>query len=158
MDTKTLMNIKMLRNPVYRLGVRVVFSILALLCAVPAQAHEYYADGFTVVHPWGEATGPQRRDAPIYLILESITKNDRLLSAYSTLADRVELRGGLDTNAPALPSIEVVAGADMAFKPDQYHLLLKGLKAPLEWGRSYAMGLKFERAGVINVMISVGAH
>ena len=46
----------------------------------------------------------------------------------------------------------------MAFKAGENHLLLKGLKAPLEWGRSYTMGLKFERAGVINVMVSVGAH
>ena len=46
----------------------------------------------------------------------------------------------------------------MAFKAGEYHLLLKGLKAPLEWGRNYSMGLRFERAGVINVMVSVGAH
>lgn len=145
-------------TPMARLGTQLAFFTLALLGAVPAQSHEYYADGFTVVHPWGAASEPQARDAPIYLILESITKSDRLLSANTPLADRVELRGGLDPSAPALSSIEVIAGQEMTFKPDQYHLLLKGLKTPLEWGRSYSMGLKFERAGVVNVMISVGAH
>ena len=152
------MNTKTLMNPMIRLGARLALLILASLAAVSAESHEYYADGFTIVHPWGEASEPQARDAPIYLILESITKNDRLLSAYTTLADRVELRGGPDASAPALSSIQVLAGADMAFKAGEYHLLLKGLKAPLEWGRNYSMGLRFERAGVINVMVSVGAH
>jgi len=152
MDTKTLM------NPMVRLAAQLAFLILVSLAAVPAQSHEYHADGFTVVHPWGEASEPHARDAPIYLTLESITKDDRLLSANTPLADRVELRGGSDASAPALSSIEVIAGTDMAFKASEYHLMLKGLKAPLEWGRSYTMGLKFERAGVINVMVSVGAH
>ena len=68
------MNTKTLMNPMVRLGARLAFLILASLAAVCAESHEYYADGFTVVHPWGEASDPQARDAPIYLILESITK------------------------------------------------------------------------------------
>jgi copper(I)-binding protein len=70
----------------------------------------------------------------------------------------VEFRAGPDASAPPLASIAITAGPDMAFKASGYHLLLKGLKAPLEWGRNYSMGLKFERAGVINVLVSVGAH
>ncbi|NBS95474.1 MAG: hypothetical protein EBT08_04850 [Betaproteobacteria bacterium] len=82
MDTKTLM------NPMIRLGARLAFLILASLAAVSAESHEYYADGFTVVHPWGEASEPQARDAPIYLILESITKNDRRSSGAAQWAGR----------------------------------------------------------------------
>ena len=137
---------------------RLMLALIATSAALPSHAHEYYADGFTVVHPWGEASDPAVRDAPIFMTIESIAKNDRLLSAYTSLADRVELRAGPDTGAPPLASIAITAGQDMAFKADQAHLLLKGLKAPLEWGRSYSMGLKFERAGVVNVMVSVGAH
>jgi len=135
-----------------------MLAFIAISTSVPSYAHEYYADGFTVVHPWGEASDPAVRDAPIFMTIESISKSDRLLSAYTSLADRVELRSGPDTGAPPLASIAIIAGQDMAFKADQAHLLLKGLKAPLEWGRSYSMGLKFERAGVVNVMVSVGAH
>ena len=135
-----------------------MIALTAILTSSPTHAHEYYADGFTVVHPWGEASDRAARDAPIFMTIESISKNDRLLSAYTSLADRVELRAGADTSAPPLASIAIIAGQDMAFKADQAHLLLKGLKAPLEWGRNYSMGLKFERAGVINVLVSVGAH
>ena len=135
-----------------------MLAFITISTSVPSHAHEYYADGFTVVHPWGEASDPAARDAPIFMTIESISKNDRLLSAYTRLADRVEFRAGADTSEPPLDSIAIIAGQDMAFKADQAHLLLKGLKAPLEWGRSYSMGLKFERAGVVNVMVSVGAH
>jgi len=135
-----------------------MIALAAILISSPTHAHEYYADGFTVVHPWGEASDPAARDAPIFMTIESISKNDRLLSAYTRLADRVEFRAGADTSAPPLDSIAIIAGQDMAFKADQAHLVLKGLKAPLEWGRNYSMGLRFERAGVINVLVSVGAH
>jgi copper(I)-binding protein len=146
-----------------KIGIKRAFAkwmlaFIAISTSVPSYAHEYYADGFTVVHPWGEASDPAVRDAPIFMTIESISKNDRLISAYTSLADRVELRSGPDAAAPPLASIAITAGQDRAFKADQAHLLLKGLKAPLEWGRSYSMGLKFERAGVVNVMVSVGAH
>jgi copper(I)-binding protein len=137
---------------------RLMLALIAISAAPPSNAHEYYADGFTVVHPWGEASDPAVRDVPIFMTIESIFKNDRLLSAHTSLADRVEFRAGPDAVAPPLASIAITAGQDMVFKANQAHLLLKGLKAPLEWGRSYSMGLKFERAGVVNVMVSVGAH
>jgi copper(I)-binding protein len=148
----------MQRIGITRAFARVMLALVALSASVPTQAHEYYADGFTVVHPWGEASDPTSRDAPIFMTIESISQNDRLLSAHTRLADRVEFRAGPDASAPPLASIAITAGPDMAFKASGYHLLLKGLKAPLEWGRNYSMGLKFERAGVINVLVSVGAH
>jgi hypothetical protein len=35
---------------------------------------------------------------------------------------------------------------------------LRDLRSPLQWGRSYAMTLVFERAGEVQVMVSVGSH
>jgi hypothetical protein len=36
--------------------------------------------------------------------------------------------------------------------------MLRGLVTPLQWGRSYEMWVVFEKAGPIDVQISIGAH
>jgi copper(I)-binding protein len=106
-----------------------------VLAAAPLAAHEYQADGFTLIHPWADATEPGATDAPVHYKLEDVTREDRLIRGSTPYAERVEVRG---TEAP--------------------QVVLHGLKAPLEWGRSYLMTLEFEKAGPIVVMISVGAH
>ena len=133
--------------------------ILALaVLAGHAQAHEYYAEGFTFIHPWAEATAPGATDAPVYFKLDNVRRDDRLLSATTRMAERVELRGGADAQAPALAGIEIVPAELMLFEPGHPHLLLRGLVTPLQWGRSYDLRVVFEKAGAVDVQISIGAH
>ena len=133
---------------------------LAVLAALAghAQAHEYYAEGLSFIHPWAEATAPGVTDAPVYFRLDNIRRNDRLLSASTRLAERVELRGGDDLAAPALAGIEIAPAERLLFEPGHPHLLLRGLVTPLQWGRSYDLRVVFEKAGAIDVQISIGAH
>ena len=129
-----------------------------LLTAGAAGAHEYHAAGFTLIHPWAEATPPGVPSAPVYFSLEGVRTADRLLRADAPCAERVELRGGGDPSAPALAAIDLAPADSLDFGPGRPHLLLRGLKAPLQWGRSYQMTLVFEKAGPVQVMISIGAH
>jgi copper(I)-binding protein len=131
------------------------FSIALL--ALPVPAHEYCVAGFTLVHPWAEPTPPEATTAAVYFHVEQIAANDRLISASTPYAGSVEFRADADDHAP-LAALAIVAGQDMAFVPGQAHLLLRDLKSPLQWGRSYAMTLVFERAGEVQVMVSVGSH
>ncbi len=134
-------------------------SMLSLACSVaPALAHEYYTPGFTFVHPWAEATAAGQLDAPVYFELDNVTRSDTLLGATTPAADRVELRSGSDQKAAAAVQLSVPAGDSVSFSADKAHLMLRGLKAPLQWGRSYSMMVDFEKAGKVLVMISVGAH
>jgi copper(I)-binding protein len=140
--------------------LRRFISALATVAALAghAQAHEYYAEGFTFVHPWAEATANDATDAPVYFKLDNIIRNDRLLSATTRMAERVELRGSNDDTAPALEAIEIAPAEQLVFYAGRPHLLLRGLVAPLQWGRSYDLRVVFEKAGAIDVQISIGAH
>lgn len=130
-----------------------------LLSTTLGQAHEYDVPGFTLIHPWANPTPPEAQDAAVYFTLDSVSVEDRLLRASTRYAEQVELRSGDDREAPAAAAIAVVPGAQPAFMPGgRPHLLLKGLKMPLQWGRSYSMTLVFERAGPVAVMVSIGAH
>ena len=136
-------------------------GLLALsLAALPGlvQSHEYYAEGFTFVHPWAEATVPGAVDAAVYFKLDNVRSADRLLSATTRMAERVELRGGDDRMAPAVSALDITVADTLLFEPGHPHLLLRGLITPLQWGRSYDMRLIFEKAGAVDVQISIGAH
>jgi periplasmic copper chaperone A len=134
-------------------------SILWLACSIaPAVAHEYFTPGFTFVHPWAEATAPGQLDAPVYFVLDNVTRADTVLRAATPAADSVELRSGADAQATSVDQLSVPVGDSVAFTAGKAHLVLRGLKAPLQWGRSYLMMVEFEKAGKVLVMVSVGAH
>ena len=121
-----------------------------LLLTAPAIAHEYYAKSFTIIHPWALPTEAGASTAAVYLKFEEISAGDRLLAAHAAMADNVQLRG--------VAAIDLPAGATVELKPGTAYLELTGLKAPLQWGRSYPMTLQFEKSGPIQVMVSIGAH
>lgn len=128
------------------------------LLATAAQAHEYFLSAFTLVHPWAEATEPGATSAPVYFTVEDVHSGDRLLRVVSPVADKVEIRGEGAASKPALRTLAIGPGGPVEFTGGRPHLLLKGLRSPLEWGRSYEMTLMFEKAGPVQVMVSVGAH
>ena len=124
----------------------------------PASAHEYYVDGFVFIHPWAEASEPGDTNAAVYFKLENVVRTDRLIKASTALAERVELRDLPQKDAPAASTLAVPTGETVEFSPGHPHVVLVGLKQPLQWGRSYPMTFVFEKAGPVQVMVSIGAH
>lgn len=86
--------------------------------------------------------------------------DDRLVAASSALADRVELCGikvvGADIGMrPMANGVAIPAGGTMTLKPRGYHLLLRGLEAPLAKGSTLPVTLTFEKAGTVAVDFAV---
>ncbi len=148
-------------NPSFRalsaLPVRAALLTLSLAACTAAAAHEYFLPGFTLIHPWAEATEAGATSAPVYFTVENVSAADRLLRVVTPLAERVEIREAA-ASRPALKSLPIGPGTPTSFTPGHAHLVLQGLRQPLEWGRSYGMTLMFEKAGPVQVMLSVGAH
>ena len=139
------------------------FSLLMVLCAAcwPAQAHDYYAKFFHIYHPWAEPTEAGVTDTAVYVKFDDIATDDKLIGARMSLADQVELRGPAGngqsgTEGPLLKSVALASGSEVELRPGSARLVLKGLKLPLQLGRSYPMTLEFEKSGVVSVMVSVG--
>ena len=133
-----------------------------LLPAAPAHAHEYYAKGFKVIHPWTLASEPGASSAAVYLKFDDVSAGDRLLGAHSPFASSIELRGALATGSVAehsavLQALAVTVDATPQLAPRGVHLLMLGLKAPLQQGRSYPLTLVFENSGEVDTMLSIGA-
>ena len=135
-------------------------ALTAALLLPGAQAHEYYAKSFTVTHPWALATELDATSAPVYMRIDDIVGNDRLLSANTNIAERVELRAGTGADGAnaLLTAIDLPAAGSIALLPETMHLVLVNLTAPLQWQRSYPLTLVFEKAGKVQVMVSIGEH
>jgi copper(I)-binding protein len=140
--------------------LRTLARALALcLLAAAAQAHEYYTGTFTIVHPWTDPTAAGAVSAPVYLKVEQITADDRLVEARSPFAGKIELRSGsTDPKAASVKAVALKTGVDLDLNATGVHLVMLELKSPLQWGRSYPLTLVFEKAGAVDTMLSVGAH
>jgi len=144
--------------------------VLAALVAPVAQAHDFKAGDLRIDHPYATPSRPGMSTGSVYFrgIRNTGSTADRLLSASTPAADSVEIhrmqmvKGGLGEvmQMRAVPLLEIPAGATVVMKhgtPDGYHLMLIGLKAPLNDGDRFPVTLRFEKAGthVVNVWVQM---
>ena len=85
---------------------------------------------------------------------------DRLLEVGSEVAARVELHetrleSGTMTMRPMIGGIAIAPGATIVLAPHSLHVMLIGLRAPLEAGQTFPLTLRFEQAGEATVTVTV---
>ena len=132
-----------------------------LASPAPAAAQETRAGDLLVQQPWTRAAGQGATGGGFLSISNRGAAADRLLSASSPDARAVELhtmiRDGDVMRMRPVASIEVPAGQTVALRPGGLHLMLIGLSQPLREGESVPVTLRFERAGPVQVALSVQA-
>ena len=133
--------------------------IMALLLTAGAAA-QHEAQGIQVVNPWSRALPPVSTNGAAYLtLLNSRHHSDELVGASSPIAQRVELHthsmeGGVMKMRP-VSSVELPPGKKVELKPGALHLMLIGLKYPLEEGDHFPLTLQFAHASPIKVEVVV---
>ncbi len=135
-------------------------AICVALGAPVALAHDYQVGAIRIDHPWARPTVAGQMTGGGYLQLENRGKTaDRLVSVSSTAAERVELHtmklDGDVMRMRQLDAIELPPGGSVELRPGGDHLMLVGLTAPLELGKSIPLKLTFERAGDVMVEVKV---
>jgi len=108
---------------------------------------------------WSRATPPGAKIAAGYLTVRNAGAADRLVSASSPAAERVEthvtLREGDISRMREVKGYEVPARGALELKPGGAHLMLVNIKAPFKEGASVPLTLRFEKAGEINTELQV---
>lgn len=138
--------------------------LLALCGTVGAQeaAVRFPVGDLTIVSPWARATAPSAPAGAAFMAIENAGQgSDRLVAARSPAAERVEFHthlteGGIMRMRP-VPAIEVPPSGKVELKPGEYHLMLIGLQRPLVKGESFPVTLSFERAGTVQVDVTVAS-
>lgn len=138
-------------------------GVLLVWAQFGAAAAEPPAGAIGIERPQARATAAGQSMGGAYLTLVNRGAADRLVSARvgGGLAGSVELHTmsmqGDVMRMRQLDAIDLPAGGTVELKPGGDHLMLVGLKAPLKAGATFALTLKFERAGELTVQVPVKA-
>jgi copper(I)-binding protein len=135
-------------------------SALAFFVANAAEAHDYHIKDLTIFHPWARPAAEGQTGAVYLTIKNDGSEGDKVLSAESPAAAKVELHETREENGvmkmrAVKDGAEVKPGSSLEFKPGSYHLMLVGLKKPLEEGAMVPLTITLAKAGAINVEIKV---
>ncbi|ARR54306.1 hypothetical protein HY78_13150 [Rhizorhabdus wittichii DC-6] len=136
----------------------IALAIAATAAAAPASA---VAAPLRIETPWLRETPPAARTGAGYALIRNAgRREDRLLDARSTVAERVEVHsmtmdGGIMRMRPVTGGLAVPAGGAVALRSGGYHLMLMGLKRPLRRGEVVEIKLRFAHAGELPVRFRV---
>lgn len=136
-----------------------LFLLLALTSPV-ASSHSYEKGDIQVRHPWSRATPPGASIAVAYMEIRNTgSQPDKLLSATTAVAQRVEMhitqREGEVMKMRQVKAFEIPARERYALRPGGSHLMLVDLARPLKKGEGFAIRLRFERAGELQIELEV---
>jgi periplasmic copper chaperone A len=122
-----------------------------------ATAHSHKKKGLEIVHPWTRVT--ESKDITSIAVFMTIKNRgagpDRLISASSPIAVKVELHGSPDMAPTGGGKFPIPAGKMLELKRDGPHLMLSGLSKQLDAYQDFKMTLVFEKAGRLQVDVMV---
>jgi copper(I)-binding protein len=141
-------------------GKLILALSLALAIGSQARAQTPGATTVAVEQPWARATPAGAKTGAAYAtLINNGASADRLMGATTPLAEKVQFHKETEENGISrmreLRTVEVRPRAKVVFKPGDMHIMLVGLKQPLKQGEMFPLTLTFEKAGKIEVNVSI---
>ena len=139
----------------------ILFAGLLALTAGAANAEDYKLGALEIETPWAPAVPKGATVAAGYLTIKNTgTGPDRLVGVSSPVAGKIEIHQmsmdkGVMTMRPLPSGLEIKPGTTVELKPSSFHLMIMGLKEPIEKGKPFKASLKFEKAGPLDVEFMV---
>ncbi len=141
-------------------GLFALLFVAAVGLALPAAAHDFTLGDLTVSHPWARASAGRAKNGVAFMTLANNGQaTDRLVKLSTPVAMKASLHlsvmeGGLVHMRP-VEAVEVTPGESTVLKPGGLHVMLMGLKAPLIEGETFTLTLTFEKAGSIEIEVTI---
>lgn len=131
-------------------------SVAPLLTAGPARAQTA-----TVDHPWARATAPHAETGAVFATVTAGT-DDRLTGASTPVAEKVEVHVSMEHDGvmhmhELTEGLGLPAGKPVTLAPGGLHLMLIGLKRPLQPGDTFPITLTFASEPPLTVTVAVSA-
>jgi periplasmic copper chaperone A len=137
------------------------------MSAGPATAAgDYDVGAIHISQAWARATPKGATSGAAYM---TITNNGAMPDKLSCVSDdasaqcqihSMTMEGGVMKMRPVEGGLEIKPGESVTLKPGGYHMMLEGLKHPLDQGQAVKATLKFEHAGTVDVnypVVAIGA-
>jgi periplasmic copper chaperone A len=140
-----------------------VASVVALSAAIAgaASGETYKAGTIEIKQPYSNAVPKGATVAAGYMTITNTgTEPDRLLGVSSPIAGKVEIHEmrmdkGVMTMRPLASGLEIMPGQTVELKPSAFHVMIMGLKQPIERGKPFKASLMFEKAGSVDIEFAV---
>jgi periplasmic copper chaperone A len=138
-------------------------AIVCSLAAGDAIAEDYNIGTLQIDNPWTRATPKGSSVAGAYMkITNKGSAPDRLVGGSAAVAGRFEVHSmvmehGVAKMRPVEGGLEIKPGETVELKPGSLHVMLMGLKQPLEKGQKVKGTLEFEKAGKVDIEYAVEA-
>jgi hypothetical protein len=149
-----------------RQPIRLATLLLAIALPIgagDAVAEDYNVGTIAIGNPWTRATPKGATVAGAYMTISNKgAAPDRLVGGSSTVAGRFEVHSmvmeqGVAKMRPVEGGLEIKPGETVELKPGSFHVMLTGLKQPLEKGQKVKGTLEFEKAGKVDIEYAVEA-
>jgi len=140
---------------------RALVAFLLLLIPGTVIAADYKIGALEIDSPWARATASTAPAGGGYLtIVNKGTTADRLVTVRSPVAQaaaihEMKMDGNIMRMRELDKGLEIPAGGTVTLAPSGFHVMLMGLKEPLKQGTKVPLTLVFEKAGSIDVELSV---
>jgi periplasmic copper chaperone A len=142
-----------------RIGILVAAALSIWSCN--ALAADYNVGTLTIGNPWTRATPKGAKVAGAYMSISNKgNASDRLVGGSVAVADQFEVHNmvmeqGVAKMRPVAGGLEIKPGDTVELKPGSLHVMLMGLKQPLQKGQTVKGTLEFEKAGKIDIEFAV---
>jgi periplasmic copper chaperone A len=136
-------------------------AIALSIWAGDGNAEDYSVGTMQIGNPWTRATPKGATVAGAYMTISNKgSAPDRLVGGSSAVAGRFEVHSmvmeqGVAKMRPAEGGLEIKSGETVELKPGSLHVMLTGLKRPLEKGQKVKATLEFEKAGKVDIEYAV---
>jgi copper(I)-binding protein len=135
-----------------------VISLTGMLIVSLAPTALAENPGVQVEHPWARPSAGQT--GAVYMTIANTGPiDDRLVSAATPVADQAQLHTEINDKGimkmRPVSAIDVKPRGQTMLKPGGLHVMLVGLKQPLKVGESFPLTLTFEKAGKLDITVTV---
>jgi periplasmic copper chaperone A len=143
-----------------KLGILVA---LVTMLSSSAQAYDYKVGAIEIDRPWSRAVPKGATVAAGYLTIRNTgSEPDRLVSGSTPVAGKFEVHemsmdNGVMRMRPVPDGIVIKPGETVELKPQSFHIMMMGLKQPIEKGKPFKGSLVFEKAGAVEIDFTVEA-
>jgi copper(I)-binding protein len=151
------------RRPAMRgFAVLTAFAFVPLLWSGPAKSAEYQLGPLHITQPWARATPQGAASGAAYMTVKNTgTKAVRLRCVSSDAAAKCQIHemsmeGGVMRMRPVEGGLQIKPGATVALEPGGFHMMLTGLKAPLQQGKMLKATLE-AGGGTVQVEFPIAA-
>jgi periplasmic copper chaperone A len=122
-----------------------------------AAAADYHLGALQITQAWARATPKGAASGAAYMTVTNTgTKAERLSCVSSDAAAKCEIHemsmnGGVMRMRAVEGGLEIKPGKTVTLKPGGFHMMLTGLKAPLQQGKTLEATLQVEGGGTVQV-------